>query len=395
MKILFLTARLPFPPDRGDRRRVNNMIRQLSSKHSIHLLSFIENENELRYIDEARRFCENVDVVHLSPLRSRMNCVLNFFSNKPLQVSYYISRRMSDKINEYIFLNKIDVVHAHLLRMAEYAYKLDGISKVLDLTDAISLYLKRYSKNEKNIIKKFLINMERRRIKAFEPIVKYFDSSIVCTSFDRDEILSYMPDATIDIISNGVDIDFFNNNNAGTYEKDTIIYNAAMSYPPNRDAVIYFVEAVFGKIKKQIPHVKLSIVGGNPGARIESFHDNENIFVTGWVEDVRANYKKTAVSVCPVRFGSGSLNKILEPMALRVPIVSTTAGAKSIKGLKDGENIFLADNPDEFAEKVLLLLKDHHLRARLAENARQLVVKDYNLNHITGQLENIYKSIVQ
>jgi len=394
MKILFLTARFPFPPDRGDRRRANNMIKQLSHHHSIHLLSFIENKNELYYIEEAKQFCENVEIIHLSSLRSKINCGLNFFSKKPLQVSYYTNKRMSNRIKEYINIYNIDIVHTHLLRMAEYVYKLNEITKVLDLTDAISLYLKRFLNKEKNIIKKSLIYLERGRIKEYEKIVKYFDCNLVCTSIDRDEILSYIPEAKIDIISNGVDTEFFNNENAELYEPNTLVFNAAMSYPPNRDAIIFFVENIFDYIKKEIPHIKLIIVGGKPGTKIESFHDNKNIFVTGWVEDVREYYKKAAGSVCPVRFGTGSLNKILEPMALGVPIISTYIGAKSIIGLKNGENILIADEPKEFAAKVLLILKDKNLRTSLSKKGRELVLKNYNLKHITENLENIYKKVL-
>jgi polysaccharide biosynthesis protein PslH len=152
---------------------------------------------------------------------------------------------------------------------------------------------------------------------------------------------------------------------------------------------MYFLREVYPLIKQRRPDVKLYIVGSSPPAEVVEYKRDPSIIVTGFVDDLRDYYAKGQVFVVPILRGAGVRVKIYEAMAAGIPIVSTGLGAEGIE-VSDGKDIYLADTPEEFAEKTISLLADQPLQLEMAKQARKLVVENYEWASITKRLVDEY-----
>jgi glycosyltransferase involved in cell wall biosynthesis len=180
-----------------------------------------------------------------------------------------------------------------------------------------------------------------------------------------------------------------------------------MAYAPNEDGLLYFYNEILPLIHQSIPHVKLYIVGKSPSDAVKNLASN-TVIVTGKVDDLRDYYARAQVAICPIRYGAGTLNKVIEPMAMAIPVVSTSIACvgmnvkpienfeqntePGIQEYKD-ENIVFADTPETFAQAVVTLLQKPNLCKQIGITARKLVEKEHDWEQIVAKLEQIYQSI--
>lgn len=392
MRILFLTSRLPYPPFRGDKLKIYNLIRQLSRNHDITLLSFIQHRSEQQWIPELKKYCRDVEVIHLSRIASIWNCVKAIPKAIPFQVAYFESPAMVRKLRDVEASLQPDILHTHLIRMACYTEKNLRPGRVLDLTDAVSLYLERFMKTQRNPFKRAALRIELGRMLRFEPVIARFDRALVCSAVDKEALERNVPRARISIMENGVDLEQFGNQDgSGSADPFRIIYTGNMSYYPNADGAQFLVNDILPSIKKVVPGAKVYVVGQNPPRAVRALA-REDVVITGFVQDIRAEYLKSAVAVSPVRFGAGTLNKILEPIALGIPVVTTSTGVEGL-GLVPGKDILVADDSEGFARHVVALLTDSALRASLTSGAPEKVRSRFGWDQIARTLERVYAEV--
>jgi polysaccharide biosynthesis protein PslH len=402
MNILFLTSRLPYPPHQGDRLKIYNFIRILSRRHKITLLTIVDNAEEEILANQLSDFCDRIVTVKLPSYWRYINLLTNIFSNRPFQVSYYQSKLYRKKLNELLRAGQYDIVHTHLIRMLPYSHKVK-IPKVLDLTDCISNYLDSRSKATNNVLLKLGLQLELKRMLAYEKNIEDFDAVSVCSDIDKHGLLRTAPNSKIELIKNGLDIDFFTPRDDAHSEENTIIFTGNMSYAPNEDGILYFYNEIFSLLTQKLPQVKLYIVGKSPSPKVLSLA-SKNIIVTGRVSDLRQYYSKAQVAISPIRFGSGTLNKVIEPMAMGIPVVSTSLACQGmnlnpIYSLdKDhlnyqGENIVFADTPMEFSNSILILLGNPELRRKIGQIGRKFIENEHDWDKIVSNLEDVYKRI--
>ena len=322
MNLLFLSSRLPYPPFHGDRPKIYHILRILSRKHQITLLSLTLDAAEDSLAKELAPSCQRIETIILTKTQSYQNLLPGIFSNKPFPVSYYHSPAFQQKFTQILPEDKYDLIHTHLIRMAPYGADLN-IPKVLDLTDAISEYLKTCYETTSNPIVEARLFTEWQRMLRYEPILEKFDTISVCSEPDRDNLLKTAPTTQIEIIRNGIDIDYFKPDTAQKPEQNSIIFTGNMTYAPNEDGLMYFYREILPLIRQSIPDVKLYIVGKDPSAAIQKIA-TDRVIVTAKVPDLRTYYRLAQVSICPIRFGAGTLNKVIEPMAMGIPVVSTS-----------------------------------------------------------------------
>jgi sugar transferase (PEP-CTERM/EpsH1 system associated) len=393
MRILFLTSRIPYPPHRGDKLKIWNLMRQLASRHEIFLLTFIQSKEEERYIAPLKEVCREVETVHLPLWRSLLNCAAALFGKEPFQVAYYRSPAMERRLSQALQRLQPDVLHTHLIRMAQYTATPGGLPRVLDMTDAVSLYLSRFRDAQSNPLKKWALGLELKRMHEYEPIIGQFDRALVCSHTDMEFLRRRGPDFKLDLLRNGVDLEAFSVNGTAQADPYRIMFSGNMSYYPNIDGAKFLVSEVFPLVKKSVPQARLYIVGQNPPSQVTSLA-SADITVTGFVPDIRAEYLKSAVAVSPIRFGAGTLNKVLEPSALGVPVVTTSIGWEGL-GLESEKEILVANDPRSIATAIIRLLKDPTLRSSIGQHAAQKVRATLGWETIAGDLEAIYEQIVK
>jgi sugar transferase (PEP-CTERM/EpsH1 system associated) len=393
MKILFLTSRLPYPPHRGDKLKIFNLLRHLSKSNEITLLSFVASADELRYLPALREFCRDIHTIHHPPVLSVWRCMLAVFSREPFQIAYFSSGAMRDALRRILDSGRFDVIHTHLVRMAQYTREVRGTARLLDLTDAGSLYLERFHSAISHPLKKLLVGWELGRLKRYEQVISEFDTALVCSPVDRDALRSASPGANLDLLYNGIDLEYFTPPGERQVDPERIIYTGNLSYFPNADGIAYFVREILPLVRREIEDVKLYIVGKDPPRNVRRLA-GEGIVVTGFVEDIRREYLASAVAVAPIRFGAGTLNKVLEPLALGVPVVTSSIGIEGLP-LKHGEDLLVADSPGPFAESVIRILRDPSFGRRLALSSAGTVRRLYDWRVISDRLVRYYREIAR
>ena len=386
MKILIITTRVPYPPYKGDKLKIFNIARQLAKKNSVTIVTFLRNRNQIKDVEELKK--HNIKVIYekISLLESCFNIIEAIFREIPFQVAWYKSKKMHKKIKDLITKGNYDVAYFHLIRSAQYLVNNNGNSvlQVVDFTDAVSLYLDRFTKIERNPIKKILLGIEKKRVEKYEKIAERFNIVFICSEVDREYLLNRSINANIKILRNGVDVDNFKFENVQK-EKNRIIFTGNMPYYANYDAAIYFAKDIFPKVLKQIPDAKFFIVGQNPPRRIKAL-SSENVIVTGYVEDLRKEYLKSCVNVAPMRFGAGTLNKILEAIVLRVPIVATSVAVEGLpKDIK--QSILVAKDSNDFADKLIRLLKNNESANKESEKKQTEFIKTLSWENIVSHFE--------
>jgi glycosyltransferase involved in cell wall biosynthesis len=344
-------------------------------------------------VPELEKLCRRVETLRHSPARSLVQCVRAIPGATPFQLAYFRSAEMSRRVQRSVEEFRPDVVHTHLIRMSPYTAHRADIPRVLDLTDAVSIYLRRFADSTANPVKRLFLNEEWRRIKKSEAVLQEFDCSLVCAETDRTALRASAPAARIEILENGVDMEAFAPDPGRSPERGTIICTGNMSYFPNADGVKYLTRDIFPLIRREVPGARLLIVGQNPPASIRAL-SGDGITVTGAVPDIRDYYLRGEVAVSPIRFGSGTLNKVLEPMALGLPVVATSIGVDGLP-FRDGEHLLIGRTPEQFADHVVRLLRDADLAHRIGGRAQELVRGTYSWETIARRLEGYYRTILQ
>ena len=389
MNILFLTSRLPFPPIGGDKLRVFKFLEFLSKENYITLFLFIDNKFQIPDIEVYKKYFSRIEIIYLPSYISYLNCIIGLFGKLPLQVYYYRSRRMRRLIEKEI--ENFDLIFVHLIRMAEYVKGFKMIPKILDLTDAISLNYQRSIKYQKGL--KYLISrIEKDRVLKYEiEIIKDFNRNFLVSETDKNYLNGYAETEDVEIIPNGVDLEYFSYNE-NNFDAKCIVFMGNMRTYPNNDTVKYFCDSIFPIVLRRYPDVKFYIVGANPTREVFALGKRKNVIVTGEVDDIRPYIRRAVVSVCPLRVGSGILNKILESMALGTPVVTSTIGLEGIDAIPN-EEILVSDNKYEFAEKIISLMENPDLRNRIALNGRKLIEEKYSDKIVMNKVKKVLRQL--
>lgn len=395
MNILIITPRIPFPPYRGDKLKIFNIGKQLLKNNSVTIITFLRSKKQLNDIDELKKCNFEVIYIKLSFFESCLNVLKAIFSNLPFQVAWYKSGRMQKQVTELVNSGIYDVAYFHLIRSAQYnteQIRRNSTLRVIDFTDAVSLYLNRFHDIERNPIKKFLLRIEKNRVEKYESSANEFGAVFVCSEIDREYLKKQGVKTNIKIMRNGVDTQQFE---AGKieYDRNRIIFTGNMPYYANYDAAIYFAKVIFPLVLKEVPLAKFYIVGQNPPYRVRSFA-SKNIIVTGFVQDIKEEYMISAVNVAPMRFGAGTLNKIIESLVLGVPVIATPV---AVEGFPDEIKriINIASNSSDFAKLVIRFLKEPELRQQFMDLDKSVIKEMLSWENIVRQFENDLKDEIK
>ncbi len=387
MNILIITPRIPYPPFRGDKLKIFNIAKILSKNNSVTIFTFLRSKKYLKDLEKLEKHGIKVEVVKLSIIPSLIKIFFAVFTSTPFQVAWFQSSKMKKKITASLKEGKFDVVYYHLIRSAQYLDADSSSTKILnviDFTDAVSLYLKRFAEIEKNPIKKLFIKIEQKRIENYEKIAEKFHTLFICSPIDQDFLKKRGINANVKILKNGLDVSYFKPSDI-EFDSKRIIFTGNMPYYANYDAAIFFANEIFPIILQKIPDAEFYIVGQKPPKRIINLA-SENIIVTGFVQDIKAEYQKSAVNVAPMRFGAGTLNKVIESIALGVPVVATSIATA---GLPEEliKFIFVADSKEKFADYVINVLQNENIRKSYVSDGKSLITSTLSWDKIVGEFE--------
>lgn len=376
--------RIPYPLEKGDKLRAFNHIKYLSANNEIILCALNETRvNKQDAFQSLQPYISSVTFIDLSWFCRMINLVRAFFNGKPLQNGYFYSKKAQKIINHVIKENSPDHIFCQLVRTAEYA-KNQPIPKTLDYQDVFSKGIQRRIKMSPIYFRPFL-RMEYKRLLKYEKMIfDFFDNKTIISTPDR-ELIPHPEKEKISVILNGVDTGFFKP--LDRIKKYDLVFTGNMAYPPNVNSVEFLAQKVLPLLKEKKPHIKILISGATPDKHVRDAK-NENIFVSGWVDDIRESYASAKIFIAAMQIGTGLQNKLLEAMAMRIPCITSSLANQALSA-KEGVEILVGDKPEDYVEHICRLLDNEDFSKQLAENGYNFVRKNYNWENATAKLENL------
>ena len=376
MKIFFACHRFPFPPNRGGKIRPFNMIRHLSQKHEVVVASIAHTQRELDEGAGLKEYCSEIYAEVLPEKLRWLQAVRALPTPTPSSVAYFSSTRLHQRIKEAARKTSFDAVMVHCAFAAQYGLEVPARFCLMDFGDLDSGKWLDYSR-ERSFPLNLGYGFEARKLRAYErKVAGIFNYCTLTTEGELDEFNSLMTATPCSVIPNGVDTDYFQASEPNPSHKPVIIFLGRMDYFPNIDGILYFVKDVFPIIQQKLPKAELRIIGSSPVAVVQKLNERNGVTVTGFVQDVRPYLTDAAVSIAPLRLARGTQNKILESIAMGLPVVATSNAAKGVQAVP-GEHLLVADSPDDFAGKVLDVLQQPNLGRSLAVAARRQIAQSH------------------
>jgi polysaccharide biosynthesis protein PslH len=423
-RILFLSQLLPYPPDAGPKVRSYFTLRQLCKNHCVTLLAFTRPDDRPESIEHLKEFCEAVHTVSIN--RSRVRDVWKLAASILTGQSFVISRdevpAMAQKIEYLVHTTAYDFVHADQLWMAQYALKVrsnacinQNTRFILDEHNACYQVFKRLAQGESNPFKRILLNWEQARLADYEAQTIHKFHDVICVTQEDQAALQnlagkiqptktgsggYTPNFfTIPICVDAQSVQPL----APLPSVSDILYVGTMYYTPNIEGVLWFAREVWPRVAAQVPKASFTIIGKNPPKIIKNLaivkHElpavkhteiKSSICVTGYVPDLRPYLERAAVFIVPLLAGGGMRVKIVDAWRWGLPVVSTAVGAEGLD-YRDGENILIAKDAGEFAQKVIQVLCDPELACRLRENGRRWAEEHYDWQKVYPAWDKVYE----
>ncbi len=394
MKILQVAPQVPYPPEDGGKVGIYNITKHLARRgHDVTLFAF-DRAPGTDY-GPLREFCALHTHAH-STRNSAGGALLNIFSDLPYTISKYRSPDFLRLLVKFTQDHPVDVVHIDHLHMAAYGVALkrrSGPPIVLREHNVESVIMERYADHASNPAMRAYARLQQRRLRAYESrMVGLYDACCPITPDDASKIRGMNPAARLHIVPGGVEASYFAAPDESAIAPDSIVFFGGMDWVPNRDAVLWFLEEIFPVVLKSRPEATLTIVGKNVPDEVAR-HAGPRVLMRGYVEDLRAEIQRHAVSIAPFRIGGGMRLKIIESFAMSVPVVSTTIGCEGI-GASHGETILIGDTPGEFAAQLVRLLGDGGMRRTVREAAFALASARYRWDNVAAMFEDVYRGVI-
>ena len=405
MNILFVSATVPYPAIDGGRLRVLNLVSRLCRIHKVTFLTFVASPSDEQGLEYLREMGMEVVGVRVSDSGrwAQISGVLrglfqSFILRKPLTVGKYYSGEMVKALENLLRTRSFDIAHFEMLHTGQFLLALgvegeNACAIVLGEQNIDSNVWHRLAGTESNLLKKLFFYWQYRKFMGYESQVCGRFNMCVCVSAqDQEKLAALCPGIAIEVVPNGVDLDYFK---PGDSEDEmSLVFTGSMDWQPNEDAVLYFCHHVLPLIRTEFPEIKFCIVGSNPSERVLKLQSLEGVTVTGSVEDVRPYISNAAVYVVPLRIGGGTRLKILQALAMRKAVVSTSIGCEGLD-LQPDEHLLIADESQPFAESTIRLIRDRSLRNRISESGGALVRERYNWDVIVETLDLAYRRLIR
>jgi glycosyltransferase involved in cell wall biosynthesis len=399
MKVLIISSQPPSPFSGGEIRLLN-LLKHLAGDYDFTVIAplFGRDESGLAH---AGRYCRFLPVFLPEgiPQRSRLYWRLNawrqaFLIREPHAVTALSSPLFQSAVDNLVCSETFDVVQVQQLHMVQYLPAGFDCPTVLDVDNLWSKLWQRMIEiaPERRFTRRVLAAIDYRKRCTYEKsAVQKFDACLAVCQEDEVFIRTLAPQVMTAVVPNGVDTSYYVPQVTGQAER-SLLFTGTMGWRANIDAVKFFVNDVFPIVQQYDPSTIFRIVGRDPTQDVRELAQSPTIDVTGFVEDVRPYMAESAVYVVPLRAGAGTRLKILEGLAMGKAVVSTSLGAEGLE-VTDGENVLIADEPSEFATKVIRLLRDQGLREKLGRNGRRLVESRYDWSVIAPKLGEVYESL--
>jgi len=381
VKIIFLTSRFPYPLEKGDKLRAFKHLEALSAQHEVHLISLSHSAVTTEDFNIIQKYCSSVKVFRIFWWDILYGMLWALVKSKPFSVGYFYKPTLVKSVASEIESLKADVLYCQLIRMAPYAETVK-MRKVIDYMDSFSLIAKRRTESSFGILH-FLFKKEAKLLSKYEKqLQERFEKRIFISKVDKNSLFPEDPDSIV--ITNGIDVSYFNPEAFKAPKTFDIAFVGNMGYHPNINAARFLVKEILPKLPKG---TKVLIAGARPTKEVKRFA-SPAVTVSGFIKDIRTSYASSNLFMAPIFHGAGQQNKILEAMSMGIPCITTSQVNEAI-GAIHGESILVADTPDQYLA-AFKRLKDPLFRDNLVTRGRAFVANHYPWEKVNKELNNVF-----
>ena len=374
--IAFLAHRVPYPPDRGDKIRGYHIPEYLRQRKPVHLIAFADDPRDLGHDAElSARFAS-----HRIVKRSKSNAVAGLQSlaqRRAASLAAFDHRDVHRAVADLIATHDIDTLYIFSSQMAQYAPAGFKGRVVMDFVDMDSAKFAAYADGARFPVS-WVHAREARLLERHErAVAARADASLFVSEAEAALFRELTGAQRVHAVENGIDTDFYDPRADFTpvAEKGPlIVFTGQMDYRPNIDAAIWFARDVLPRIRAAQPDARFAIVGRRPAETVAALAELPGVIVTGEVADVRNWLGAANVAVAPLHLARGIQNKVLEAMAMALPVVATPAAAQ---GIDHDDTIRVADGAEAFGEVVAALIADPAASRALGDAARARMLERY------------------
>ncbi|MDO9102161.1 MAG: TIGR03087 family PEP-CTERM/XrtA system glycosyltransferase [Candidatus Nitrotoga sp.] len=380
--LLYLTHRIPYPPNKGDKIRSYHLLKYLAQHYHVHLGTFIDDPDDWQYIDTVKQLCGDTHFASLNPRTARLRSLRALIKNRPLTLDYYSNNDLQEWVRKVIKKLAIKRVLIFSSAMAQYLAGIQQARCIIDFVDIDSDKWRQYA-TRKPWPMSWLYQREGRLLLRYErQVACQYDASLFVSEAEADLFKQLAPEsaAKIGFFNNGVDSDYFSPGREypDPYQTNiaAIVFTGAMDYWPNVDAVRWFAQEIFPAVLAKHPNIRFYIVGSRPTAAVQELTQLPGIVVTGAVADVRPYLAHAQLAVAPLRIARGLQNKVLEAMSMAKTVIASPQAAEGILATS-GKELHIASDSQEFSRIIISILANK-AEEHIGETARARILEDYN-----------------
>ena len=393
MRVLLLLPYSPIPPTFGGALRNYHLLKHLVRRHDVTVLTYGTPEVASSLAAALPLPRDRIRVVPMQWTRRHRRLAQLYALSTGHSFFHLLvrrSRRMQEALDELLSEHDFDLVQTEFTPMGSFNLRTDAV-KVLDAHNVEYENHLRMSKHAASSVTALFYRREARLlIREEREACRRQDAVFVTSAEDQRLFDALAPAVPKFIIPNGVDTDYFAPAPPAS-EPASLVFTGMMAYVPNHDGMRYFLDEIFPLVRREVPAAKVYIVGSRPPAALLR-RASDGVVVTGYVEDVRPFVARASAYVVPLRMGSGTRLKILEALAMKRPVVTTSIGCEGL-AVSHGESALVADEPLAFARQVIDLLRDDELRKKLTRAGYDLVREQYDWSVVHRRVEEAYEEI--
>jgi sugar transferase (PEP-CTERM/EpsH1 system associated) len=396
--LIFISHRIPFPPDRGEKIRGYNLITHFARYHNVYLGCLIDDPADAKHVAHLRTICTEVAAFQIDKKLQKLKALARIRPGRPLMLDYYFHPGLQRWATRTAAEHPMEVVYIFCTAMAPYGLHLDCSARILDMQDIDSEKWAEYSRNSRWPAR-LIWQREAHTLLAYERhAAMHCDLALLVTEEETRRFAELAPETSdkLNWVQMGVDIDRFSPNvelvKPYTGDGPHLVFTGNMDYWPNADAVTWFAADVFPLIRDRMPGAQFHIVGANPGPDVLRLANQSGVHVTGRVPDVRPYVMHADVSVAPLRMARGVQNKVLEAMALGRPVVASRQAFEGVRAVP-GRDLLVADGAEAMAGAILAVIDGQH--PGLGAAARSLVEQTYTWPATLARLDGLLDGLLR
>lgn len=396
MKILQISPQIPYPPDSGGKISIWGITKYLSQLgHQITLVSYYDESYDVEKYNALKNYCEPIFIKH-NTRNNILKAIVNLFSSVPYNISKYYCKSLEDFLIDFLKKNDIDIIHIdhlHLSWVVNVVKSIKNIPVVLREHNLELKIMKRFYEDTKNPFLKFYAGLQYKKFIHYEPLQALkFDKCIMISKEDEKYLKEMNSKVKIKTIPVGVEENILHLKMNSVLPL-TLFHIGSLKWIPNREGLMWFLKEIFPIIIKSYPQTKLYIYGiGAESIEVDP-NLSDNVIKVGYVEDIWEEIKNKMIMIVPLIVGSGMRVKIIEMLAAGKLIVTTSVGKEGIE-VSDGQQIFIADDSQSFAQKIIDIFSGKVNSDQVIQNAKRFIEQKHLWNLVAKEFENEYLELI-